>query len=126
MTKMKSGYAAWRRRALFAALAVSAMTIVGNRASLAEDAIHPVAAEPLTIKIDNFTFTPPEVTVSAGTSITWVNNDDIPHTVAATNKEFKSKPLDTEEKFSFVFSAPGSYDYFCSLHPHMKARVIVK
>jgi len=126
MTKMKSGYAAWRRRALFAVLAVSAMTIVGDRALLAEDAIHPVAAEPLTIKIDNFTFTPPEVTVSAGTSITWVNNDDIPHTVAATNKEFKSKPLDTEEKFSFVFGAPGSYDYFCSLHPHMKARVIVK
>jgi len=126
MTKMNPNNTGRLSLALLAALAVFAVAIVGNRASLAEDAIHPVAAEPLTIKIDNFTFTPPEVTVSAGTSITWVNNDDIPHTVAATNKEFKSKPLDTEEKFSFVFSAPGSYDYFCSLHPHMKARVIVK
>ena len=126
MTKMNPNNTGRLSLALLAALAVFAVAIVGNRASLAEDAIHQVAAEPLTIKIDNFTFTPPEVTVSAGTSITWVNNDDIPHTVAATNKEFKSKPLDTEEKFSFVFSAPGSYDYFCSLHPHMKARVIVK
>ena len=126
MTKMKSGNGAWSPKALFAVLAVSAVAIVSSGASFAEDAIHPVAAEPLTIKIDNFTFTPAEVTVSAGTSITWVNNDDIPHTVTASNKEFKSKPLDSEDKFSFVFSAPGSYDYFCSLHPHMKARVIVK
>jgi plastocyanin len=77
------------------------------------------------IQIDNFTFSPPVLTVAVGTSVTWVNGDDIPHTVAAKDRSFRSKPLDTEDRFSFVFLSPGSYDYFCSLHPHMVGKVVV-
>jgi plastocyanin len=80
------------------------------------------------VNIDNFTFGPAEVTVGVGERITWTNRDDIPHTVtdAATPRAFKSGPLDTGDTFSFVFTAPGTYLYFCSLHPHMQARVVVK
>jgi plastocyanin len=78
------------------------------------------------VHIDNFTFTPQEITITRGTTLTWVNDDDIPHAIAASNKAFRSKAMDTEEKFSFTFSAPGTYEYFCSLHPHMQGKVIVK
>ena len=78
------------------------------------------------IKIDNFTFGPPELTVKAGTTITWTNRDDIPHTVASTDKVFKSKVLDTDEKFSFTFSTPGTFTYFCSIHPKMTGKVVVQ
>ena len=78
------------------------------------------------VRIDNFTFTPQEITITRGTTLTWVNDDDIPHTVAATNKAFRSKAMDTEQKFSFTFTEPGTYEYFCSLHPHMQGKVIVK
>jgi amicyanin len=83
-------------------------------------------AEEAKVKIDNFTFDPPLLKVKAGTTVTWTNEDDIPHTVAATSRAFKSKPLDTDEKYSFTFTAPGSYEYFCSLHPHMKATIVVE
>lgn len=78
------------------------------------------------VRIDNFTFTPAEITVPAGTAVTWINGDDIPHTVAATNNAFRSKVLDTDQQYSFTFAKPGTYEYFCSLHPHMQGRVIVK
>jgi len=78
------------------------------------------------IKIDNFSFTPATITVTAGTTITWVNRDDIPHTVASDSKEFKSKALDTDDKFSYTFSKSGTYSYFCSLHPKMTGKVIVQ
>ncbi|MBI4723860.1 MAG: cupredoxin family copper-binding protein [Rhodomicrobium sp.] len=78
------------------------------------------------VHIDNFTFTPAEITVAPGTTLTWVNGDDIPHTIAASNKAFRSKVLDTEQRFSFAFGEPGVYEYFCSLHPHMKGKIIVK
>jgi plastocyanin len=78
------------------------------------------------VRIDNFSFTPAEVTVAPGATLTWVNGDDIPHTVAATNKAFRSKVMDTDQEFSFTFKEPGSFEYFCSLHPHMKGKVIVK
>jgi plastocyanin len=78
------------------------------------------------IKIDNFSFTPATITVAAGTTVTWVNRDDIPHTVASDSKEFKSKALDTDEKFSYTFSKAGTYSYFCSLHPKMTGKVIVQ
>jgi plastocyanin len=78
------------------------------------------------VKIDNFTFTPQSVTVKAGTTVTWTNQDDIPHTVASTTKAFKSKTLDTDDKFSFTFTTPGSYEYFCSLHPHMTGTIVVE
>lgn len=87
-----------------------------------------VAAGPATveIKIDNFSFTPPTLTVKAGTQITWTNADDIPHTVVSDDQSFKSKVLDTDEKFAFTASKPGTYHYFCSIHPKMTGKVVVE
>ena len=80
------------------------------------------------VKIDNFSFGPMNLTVAVGTTVTWINRDDIPHTVVSTDndKTFKSKVLDTDEKFSFTFTKAGTYPYFCSIHPKMTATVIVK
>jgi plastocyanin len=82
-------------------------------------------ASPQTVRIDNFTFGPPKVTVPVGGTVTWLNNDDIPHTVVAQDKSFRSKTLDSQESFSFTFAKAGQYGYFCSLHPHMTGTVIV-
>jgi plastocyanin len=82
--------------------------------------------ETMEVKIDNFTFGPAELTVRVGTTITWTNRDDIPHTVVSTDKVFKSKVLDTDEKFSSTFSTPGSFPYFCSIHPKMTGKVVVQ
>jgi len=80
------------------------------------------------VTIDNFAFTPAEITVSPGTTVTWLNRDDIPHTVtdAADAKTFKSAPLDTGDSFSHTFDAPGTYRYFCSLHAHMQGTIVVR
>jgi plastocyanin len=78
------------------------------------------------VKIDNFSFGPAELTVPVGTTLTWTNRDDIPHTVVSTDKVFKSKVLDTDEKFSFTFSKAGTYPYFCSIHPKMTGKVVVQ
>jgi plastocyanin len=78
------------------------------------------------ITIDNFTFTPPELTVAVGTTVKWVNHDDIPHTVANKDKAFRSQALDTDDSFSYTFASAGTFDYFCGLHPHMVGKVIVK
>lgn len=80
------------------------------------------------VKIDNFSFSPATVTVAAGTTVTWTNRDDIPHTVVDTGdpKAFKSKVLDTDEKFSFTFGKPGTFVYFCSIHPKMIGKIIVQ
>ena len=82
--------------------------------------------ETMEVKIDNFTFGPAELTVKAGTTITWTNRDDIPHTVVSTDKVFKSKVLDTDERFSFTFNTPGTFPYFCSIHPKMTGKVVVQ
>jgi plastocyanin len=84
------------------------------------------AAPGPTITIDNFTFGPMAVTVPVGGTVTWVNGDDVPHTVRAVDGSFHSKPLDTDERFSFTFTKPGVYNYFCSIHPKMTAKVIVR
>jgi plastocyanin len=76
--------------------------------------------------IDNFTFTPAKIEVAAGTTVTWVNHDDIPHTVVSTEKVFKSPALDSGEKFSYAFAKAGTYAYFCSLHPKMTGQVVVR
>ena len=78
------------------------------------------------VKIDNFSFGPGTLTVPVGTTVTWTNRDDIPHTVVSTEGAFKSKVLDTDEKFSFTFSRAGSYPYFCSIHPKMTGKVVVQ
>ncbi len=77
------------------------------------------------VVIDNFSFAPAVATVAVGASITWVNHDDAPHVVMSTEKRFKSPVLDTDEKFSHSFDAPGTYQYFCSLHPRMTGRIVV-
>jgi amicyanin len=86
----------------------------------------PAGAEDMVIEIANFTFNPPEVTVKPGTTVTWKNADDIPHSVVENDAKFRSKPLDTDETFSMTFTEPGEVGYFCGLHPHMKGKVIVK
>jgi len=83
-------------------------------------------AESVEVKIDNFSFGPQDLTVPAGTTVTWTNRDDIPHTVVSTDKVFKSKVLDTEEKFSYKFEKTGTYPYFCSIHPKMTGKVTVQ
>ncbi len=87
-----------------------------------------VAAQDATnvITIDNFTFSPKELTVAVGTTVKWVNHDDIPHTVVEKKTTFRSKALDTDDSYSFTFTSAGAFDYFCGLHPHMVGQVIVK
>lgn len=83
------------------------------------------AAGPAEIRIDNFTFNPPVITVPKGTAVTWLNADDIPHKLAGSDQPWKSPVLDTDQRFSMTFAEPGTYPYFCSLHPHMTGTVVV-
>jgi plastocyanin len=78
------------------------------------------------VKIDNFVFGPQTLTVQVGTTVTWTNSDDIPHTAVSTDGVFKSKVIDTDEKFSYTFTKPGTYSYFCSVHPKMTGKVVVQ
>ena len=77
------------------------------------------------VKIDNFSFGPEELSVAVGTTVTWTNRDDIPHTVVSTDGVFKSKVRDTDERFSYTFTKAGTYPYFCSVHPKMVGKVVV-
>jgi plastocyanin len=86
----------------------------------------PTRSTPNEVSLENFSFQPGTLTVKAGTSVTWVNHDDEPHTVNENNKLFKSGTLDTDAKFSYKFTSPGTYSYFCSLHPRMTGQIIVK
>jgi plastocyanin len=87
-----------------------------------------VAAQDATsvVTIDNFTFSPEELTVATGTTVKWVNHDDIPHLVVEKDKAFRSKALDTDDSFSYTFASAGTFEYFCALHPHMVGKVTVK
>jgi plastocyanin len=78
------------------------------------------------VKIDNFVFGPQTLTVSVGTTVTWTNSDDIPHTSVSTDGVFKSKVLDTDEKFSYTFTKAGTYPYYCTIHPKMTGKVVVQ
>jgi len=85
------------------------------------------APHAIEVKIDNFSFGPMTLSVPSGTTVTWTNNDDVPHTVVSDDHAtFKSPALDTGEKFSFTFDKPGKYAYFCSVHPKMTAQVVVQ
>lgn len=77
------------------------------------------------VNIDNFSFTPPTLTIPVGTRVTWINHDDVPHIIMNTDKRFVSPVLDTDERFSYTFTSPGTYTYYCSIHPKMTARIIV-
>ncbi|HXA85366.1 MAG TPA: cupredoxin family copper-binding protein [Candidatus Dormibacteraeota bacterium] len=78
------------------------------------------------VKIDNFVFSPNPLTVPVGSTIRWTNQDDIPHNVVSEDKSFKSKVLDTDETFTYTFTKPGTYTYFCSIHPKMTGKVVVQ
>jgi plastocyanin len=93
---------------------------------LATGARHVVAAGDTAVKIDNFSFGPSSVTVPVGTTLTWTNRDDVPHVVASVDNLFKSKALDTDDHFSFTFTKPGTYEYFCAIHPKMTAKIVVQ
>jgi len=84
------------------------------------------AANSAAIQIDNFHYTPPSLVVTPGTTVTWTNADDSPHTVREKDGKFKSAALDTDDSFSQTFTAPGEYEYFCSIHPYMTGKIVVK
>jgi len=93
---------------------------------LAEDANNAAANPAATVSMDHMAFIPSEITVAPGTTVTWVNNEEMPHTVVDLNRGFRSKTLVKDASFSFTFMAPGDYNYLCSIHPNMKGKVIVK
>ena len=105
-------------------VAAAALLVSGSRSFTARAG--QAQASSAEVKIDNFSFGPAAVTVAVGTTVTWTNRDDIPHTVVSDEKVFKSKVLDTDEKFSFTFAKPGTYGYFCSIHPKMTGKVVVQ
>ena len=119
-----------RRSVSIAALIVALLLGIGTLATGQRNFLASAQQKPETteVKIDNFSFGPAALTVPVGTTVTWTNRDDIPHTVVSTDdpKTFKSKVLDTDEKFSFTFSKAGTYPYFCSIHPKMTGKVIVQ
>jgi plastocyanin len=97
-------------------LAVAAAILLGTMSARAEE---------FKVTIDNFTFTPAELKVKVGDTVTWTNHDDIPHTVVSAGK-YRSKTMDTDGTFSFTFTSAGDYKYFCSLHPHMTGMIKVE
>ncbi len=112
-------------------LAFAAAMLLHANVAAAEDAkvetakVENTKADETKVMIDNFTFEPAQLTVKAGTTVTWTNRDDIPHAVVSAGK-FRSKTMDTDGTFSFTFTTAGEYKYFCSLHPHMQGTVKVE
>jgi plastocyanin len=86
----------------------------------------PPAVAPREVAIKDFAFVPQVIMVKPGAVVTWTNADEDPHTVVANDKSFHSAALDADDKYSFTFTKPGEYAYFCSLHPHMTGKIIVK
>ena len=110
-----------------AAIAAMAMLLAAApiAPNLRDAAAKAAAAHSVTVKIANFAFNPGVMTVPVGTAVTWTNDDDDAHSVAADNKAFRSKPLDSGDSFTFTFTTPGVYAYHCSLHPQMVGKVVV-
>jgi plastocyanin len=107
---------------------VSAALSLGLVALLA---VHPPYArgedaKPSEIRVDNFTFAPDTLTVPINSTVTWANKDDLPHVIASNDGVFKSKALDTDQKYSYTFTKAGTYAYFCSIHPKMVGKVVVQ
>lgn len=120
---------------LILTLIICAIGVVGRTLAVASHSSHmemrvagvnTAAANANEIVIENFSFEPATLTVNAGTTVTWVNHDDEPHTATATDKRFNSKTLDNGDRFSQEFNAPGTYNYYCALHPKMTGKIIVK
>ena len=111
------------RRLLFSVIAVLLMLLAITALALAQEKTGPADNQ---VTIDNFSFTPQTLTISAGTKVTWVNHDDVGHTVTSNDQKFKSKVLDTDESFSYTFTDSGAYEYHCSVHPRMTAKIMVQ
>ena len=110
-----------------AALLATAMALSAAASTAVEVPAGDKPASGATVRIDNFSFGPAAITIPAGSSVTWTNNDDVPHVVSSDdNKLFKSKALDTDDHFSFTFTQPGTYNYYCAIHPKMTARIVVQ
>src|SRR5215467_1181296 len=79
------------------------------------------------IEIKDFAFNPQTITVKSGEKITWINRDEEPHTIVSVEKQFKKSPaLDTDQEFTIIAGAPGTYTYFCSVHPKMTGTIVVQ
>jgi plastocyanin len=114
---MRYGSSPYGRRALAAHLvAAGGLMVLARHAGAA-------TAE---VRIDNFTFSPTPLSVAVGTTVTWTNRDDIPHSIVVPALSVHSHPLDTDDSFSLRFDKAGSYDYLCGIHPHMHGQVIVQ
>lgn len=107
----------------FAALAIVLLMVAGRSRTFGATLEDKPAAQ---VKIDNFVFSPNPLTVPVGSTIRWVNQDDIPHNVVSDDKSFKSKALDTDESFTYTFIKAGTYTYFCSIHPKMTGKIVVQ
>ncbi|MDT5347554.1 MAG: hypothetical protein QOH91_841 [Mycobacterium sp.] len=117
----------WKTAGPLGALGLTALLFAAVlEAPLAGEAAVQAAANPAAVRIDNFNFTPPALVVAPGTTVTWTNADDTPHTVREKDGKFKSAALDTDDTFSQTFTAPGEYQYFCSIHPRMVGKIVVK
>jgi plastocyanin len=114
-----------RDAVLLGAVALGLLLLAGLTQVLAGEAVK-AAASTATVNIDNFKFTPATLTVTAGTTVTWKNEDDSPHRIGDQTGSFKSAALDTDDTFSHTFAAPGEYPYICTIHPYMVGKIIVK
>lgn len=83
-------------------------------------------SQSIEVKVDNFTFAPETITVPPNATVTWLNRDDVPHVIASTDGLFRSKALDTDDKYAFTFTKPGTYSYFCAVHPKMVGKIVVR
>lgn len=117
--------AIFRRRVFVGMInAAALLAMVAAEVLLAAAAAH--EKDPDRIVISDFMFTPAELTIAAGAKVTWVNQDEAPHTIIDDSKTIRSDALDTGDKFQFVFTRPGTYTYHCSLHPQMTGQIIVR
>jgi plastocyanin len=106
-----------RRLLLRRVFGTGIMVVIGSRMAVAADA---------QVVIDNFTFSPTPLKVNAGTTVTWVNHDDIPHSIVCPALKVHSHALDTDDTFTYKFDQAGTFDYLCGNHPHMRGQVVVE
>lgn len=126
-TTMNPAPRRWRMTLLLGAVGVTALLVAAlPELTAAGAAAVTAAASPATVDIDNFAFTPAALTVTAGTTVTWKNEDDSPHRIGDKNGTFKSAALDTDDSFSHTFAAAGEYPYICTIHSYMVGKIIVK
>ena len=117
----------WRITAALGALGLASLLVAERPGALsAGEAAVQAVANVAAVRIDNFNFTPPDLVVAPGTTVTWTNADDSPHTVREKDGKFKSAALDTDDTFSRTFAEPGEYQYFCSIHSYMVGKIVVK